>query len=61
MRCVCCGYEPTANECAEQLYGCPKCEPERYRPAIGTQLKACAARFADSLRRRFRLATLMTK
>lgn len=51
MRCVCCGYEPTPSERAEQPYGCPKCEPQSYAPSVSAQLKSCATAAFESLRR----------
>lgn len=53
MQCVCCGYEPTPAEQAEQPYGCPKCEPESFIPPLSTQLKACAVKLGHALQRRF--------
>lgn len=61
MRCVCCGYEPTADEYAEQPYACAKCEPESFLPSIRAQLKTSAARLAESVHRRFSRATLKAK
>lgn len=61
MRCVCCGYEPTPSERAEQPYGCPKCEPEAYIPPLESQLKACAGRVLDSLRKQLVQAALRAK
>jgi hypothetical protein len=61
MRCVCCGYVPTPSERAEQPYGCPKCEPEAYIPPLESQLKSCAGRVLDSLRKQLVQATLRAK